>query len=97
MLRKRATFVSALVLPYCLIVGLFLLMPAAQMIATSFRSTSPTAVAGEGFSLVNYARLADWFYFKIVWQTITLAATATLISAVLAYPVAYLIARSGRR
>lgn len=96
MVRKRAPMVSALALPYCLVVGLFLLVPSAEMIVTSFHIPSPKAVAGEGVSLANYARLTDWFYLGIVWRTVRLALMATLIAGVLAYPLAYVMARSER-
>jgi ABC-type spermidine/putrescine transport system permease subunit I len=94
--RRGGRGVAALVLPNCLVIALFLLLPSVEMIAVSFHRHSTTAVTGEGFTLANYARLADWFYLDIIWRTVRLAFVATLIATVLAYPVAYVMARSRR-
>src|SRR3954468_13636040 len=93
----RSRYALALVAPYLLLLATFLLLPAAGLLEISFRQHSPTVITGLGFSTRNYARLTDLFYAKVIWQTVRLALFSTLIATILAYPVAYVIARSGRR
>ena len=95
MIRNRHAW--ALLLPYMLLLTVFLLVPAAGLLDISFRQHSPVVITGIGFSTRNYARLAELFYVKIIWQTVRLALLSTLIATVLAYPVAYVMARSSRR
>lgn len=48
-----------------------------------------------GFTLEHYARLADALYLKILGRTLGYALVCTALCAVMGYPVAYVIARSG--
>ncbi len=49
-------------------------------------------------SLGNYEKfLFDPFYHEILWRTVQLSVVVTLISAVLGYPAAYLLARTRSR
>lgn len=83
-----------LILPYCLLIALFLAAPVAELVEISFRRQSPIVMTGGGFTFANYARLADPFYGKLLWQTVRLSFAATIISTCLAYPLAYYLARS---
>lgn len=53
---------------------------------------------GDTLTLDNYARfLGDPFYLRILWITVKVSAVATLFTLLLAYPLAYSIARMQSR
>ena len=91
MLRAKPAW---LCLPYCGVIAIFLFAPALSLLQVSFREVSPTSMTGGVFTTANYARLIDGYYVQILWHTITLSLLSTAIATVLAYPVAYVIARS---
>lgn len=90
----RAKPAWLLCLPYCALIAMFLLAPVLGLVQVSFRTVSPTAMTGGASTLANYGRLADSFYLGILWHTVRLALFATMIATILAYPVAYVVARS---
>ena len=49
-----------------------------------------------GFTLEHYARFFDPIYLDILQRTFVWSIACTVICLVLGYPVAYVIARSGR-
>lgn len=87
-------FSWVLLLPYCLLIAFFLAAPVGELLEISLRRQSPTVMTGGEFTFANYARLADPFYGRILWQTVRLSVAATIISTCLAYPLAYYLARS---
>jgi putative spermidine/putrescine transport system permease protein len=87
-----------LILPTLLFLGCFLVTPYVNMLVMSFRNPSTTAVFAPGFTLANYAKaLIDPYYLGVLVQTIALGAVTTAICAVVAFPVAYHLARSRSR
>jgi spermidine/putrescine transport system permease protein len=76
--------------------GLFFAAPLLMVAAYSVMPAAPFGGVARGFTLAAYARLADPLYAGIVWRTLWLATVTTLVSLLLGYPVAYVIARSGR-
>ncbi len=68
-----------------LLVGAYSLMPAA-----------PFGGVTAGFTLEHYRRLFDPLYLGIIWRTVVLSLVATAISLLIGFPMAYVIARSGR-
>jgi putative spermidine/putrescine transport system permease protein len=83
--------------PYFVLITAFLIVPAIGLFEISFRDHSPISITGGGVSMSSYIRLLDPFYLKIILQTLKLSFIATLIGTVLAYPVAYILARSEPR
>jgi spermidine/putrescine transport system permease protein len=84
----------------------FFLLPSLIMALASFRypgefgGLAPLAGArGEaGLTLENYALFfGDWIYAEIFAKSLGIAALATLVCLVMAYPLAILIARSPKR
>ncbi|MCW5731408.1 MAG: ABC transporter permease [Alphaproteobacteria bacterium] len=74
-------------------VGFVTLFVAAPLLMTLQRSL---LYQGALPSAGNYARLfGDWFYIETALHTLALSGAATLITLVIGYPLAYLIARSG--
>lgn len=76
--------------------ALFFAAPLLMVAAYSVMPAAPFGGVARGFTLEAYARLADPLYAGIVWRTLWLATVTTLVSLLLGYPVAYVIARSGR-
>ena len=74
----------------------FVLMAASQFVFVkgSFYRDLGLGRIGETLELTNYIRFfTDGFYLKTLWLTIEVSALATFFTLLLAYPVAYVIAR----
>ena len=79
-----------------LLLGFFVL-PYLNLLLISFFTKSPTAPYLRVLTLVNYERLAgDPFTWGVVWRTLWLGAVTTAVCLVLAYPLAYHLARARR-
>ncbi|MBW3697867.1 spermidine/putrescine ABC transporter permease PotB [Vibrio sp. T187] len=79
-----------------LIVGwlaLFVLIPNAMIIGTSFLTRDEANLIEMTFTLDNYIRLADPLYIKVLWHSFYMAIVATLLCLVIGYPFAYIIAK----
>ncbi|MDF1775478.1 MAG: ABC transporter permease [Rhizobiaceae bacterium] len=81
----------ALVMPGLLLLGLAFILPVLQMLVLS--------VSGpDGFTLEHFTRfLSDSYYLGILWRTVRLSALITLITALIGFPLAYIMAKSGPR
>jgi spermidine/putrescine transport system permease protein len=80
---------SLVSLPPLLWVGLFLLLPYALMLAHSFWQVRSGVIVHQ-WNLENYAKLFENpVYFQVLLRTMRIAASVTLLSLVLGYPLAY--------
>lgn len=86
-----------------LIIGL-LIIPLILVVITSFGSRSPDGNVVYGFSLDNYRRLLgitpngfDSLYLEILLRSLWLALRTTVAVIVIAFPLAYFIARASPR
>jgi putative spermidine/putrescine transport system permease protein len=87
-----------LIIPTLLLLSLFFIVPYVNMVVMSFRNPSTTAVFAPGFTLGNYLRaLGDPFYMTVLAQTLMLGVVVTVICLLLAYPVAFHLARTQSR
>jgi mannopine transport system permease protein len=76
----------ALLLPIILLLGLVFYLPIVELLSTSFFDPGPT--------LSHYERIATVpLYATILLRTLRTALIVTMITLILAYPVAYLMAR----
>ena len=74
-------------LPSLLLIWVFFMLPIVSLIAASF--LGERADGSEGFTLDAYrALLSERYNLDILWRTLHLGFMATLVSIVLAYPVA---------
>lgn len=75
---------------------LFLLViPTAFVLVYSLWLGSATGMATRDWTLQNWnSLLGDPFYWAILWQTLRIALQATIVCALLGYPVAYFLVRS---
>lgn len=93
-LRKAAT-ITILLAPGLALLGLVLVWPFLVMMGLSVRERFPGPFV---FTLAKYAEfLGDEYLLNIALRTFTLALAVTAISAVVAYPVAWFLARSRSR
>ena len=90
-----------LVSPTLLWLLLLLILPLALTVITSFGGRSTDGNVIYGFSLTNYLRIFglggeefDPFYLRVVGQSLWLALISTILVIMMAYPLAYYVARS---
>lgn len=93
-----------LVLPALVWMVFLLIIPLMLTIVTSFGQRDADGNVIYTFTLENYARLLgfggegwDPLYARILWRSLVLAFQTTLIVILMAYPLAYFIARSPER
>jgi len=85
-------------LPAVLMVALFVLIPYLNIAVMSFRTPSPTAIYGPGFTIENYTRvLTDSLYLGLLKDTLLFAVATTSICLVVGFPVAFHLARTNSR
>jgi spermidine/putrescine transport system permease protein len=86
---------TLLVLPTTIWLFVLLVIPLILTLVISFGKRGPDGDVIYAFSLDNYIRLAtDPLYLGILWRSISLAFNTTALVILLAYPLAYFIARA---
>ena len=86
-----------LLAPLVLWAVVFVLAPAVVMLVYSFARRGTLGGVVFGFTLENYAAVADPIYLRIIVRSIAYAALTTLLCLVAGYPVAFLIGRAPER
>jgi len=85
-------------LPALLLVLLFIVVPYLNIVVMSFRNTSMSAPYAPGFTFDNYTRvLGDLYYLVLLRDTLFFALLTTVLCFVLAFPVAFHLARTKSR
>jgi spermidine/putrescine transport system permease protein len=84
-------------LPARLWMALFFAAPMAIVCAYSFMTRGEYGGVERPWTLENFTRLADPLYLGVLWRSIWIAALATALCALLGFPLALFISRSGRR
>jgi spermidine/putrescine transport system permease protein len=106
--ENRGAQGGILVTPTMIFMVGLLIIPLLLTLVVSFGGRSPDGDVIYSFSLSNYIRLIgftsscangagscfDPLYAQILWRSLTLAFNTTIIVIILAYPLAYFIARS---
>lgn len=83
-----------LLLPAVVFFLVVFVVPVGLMISYSFRGQAPDGTLASGFTLTNYARLATVdLYLKVLFATLRVSLFTTIAAALLAYPLALIIAR----
>jgi spermidine/putrescine transport system permease protein len=81
---------AAVTIPPVLWVTVFLLVPYAILFCYSFWSVSPQQVIVPNWNLHNYLQLIrNPIYLTVLFRSMRIAATVTLLALVLGYPIAY--------
>ncbi len=93
-----------LIAPTLLLLTALLLVPLILVVITSFGSRSPDGNVIYTFSFENYLRLVgitaegfDPLYVEILWRSVWLAVQTTTLVIVIAFPLAYFVARAPAR
>ncbi len=92
-MRLRSWFL----LPARASMALFFAVPLAIVCAYSFLTRGDYGGVEQPWTVENLARLADPLYLAILWRSIWIAVLATLLCALLGFPLALFISRAGRR
>jgi putative spermidine/putrescine transport system permease protein len=97
-LRRSAAWLPVLfVSPLALVLVCCFVWPLAGSFVASFHPFSRSGIDRTRWTLENYPRLLDPFYLGVLGRTIRISVVISLVTAVLAYPVAHHIAqRRGR-
>ena len=83
---------SAVSLPPIAWVLLFMLLPYALLFLYSFWTVTPTQQIAHQWNLENYAELVRVpVYMEVLFRSIRIAATVTLLALLLAFPLAYYV------
>ena len=88
--RAEQWMLGSLALPGLLLIGIVALAPMAWLFWLSFRDAS-------GMTLVHYARLLHPSYLITLRSTFELSLLVTIVSVLLGYPLAYVIAQARAR
>lgn len=95
--RKPGLASLLLLLPALILLVLFFAVPLVQLFKLSLLpSQAAVHDIGERYSLVNYLKVAtDTFYLELTINSILVGVSTTLLTLVIAYPVAFYITRIG--
>ena len=88
MLEKKTKIYWLFILPGCLFLAVFMLIPLFSLILTTFFDETGS------FSLSGYFSLLESTYFKqVFWRSIRLSLISTFVCALLGFPTAYYISK----
>ena len=83
---------ALLVSPGLLLLALAFFLPIARMLGLSVMAEEG------GFTLAHFAQfVSEPYYLGVLWRTIRLSFIITLVSALIGFPLAYIMARTGPR
>ena len=89
---------AAAVAPASIIVTIGIVLPVVILFRYSLNQYTPAKVMVDAFTIENYVKfLTDPFYLAVLFRTIRVAALCTAICVVLAFPMAYCLARTRSR
>lgn len=84
--------------PLLLVLLVAFLLPVAALVPVSLRPYVAGAGIGAGWTAEHYVKaLTDAFYLEILARTVGLGAIVTLLTLLVGYPLAYILARSTSR
>jgi len=84
-------------LPARVWMALFFAAPMGIVSSYSFLTRGDYGGVEQPWTIENFTRLADPLYLAILWRSIWIAALSTALCALLGFPLALFISRSGRR
>ncbi len=88
----------ALGLPAVLLLLVFLVLPYAEMITMSFRTSQPGAMYGPGFTADHYRKvMTEGLYLDALARSLLNAAVITAACLVISYPIAWHMSRARGR
>jgi spermidine/putrescine transport system permease protein len=84
-------------LPARVWMALFFVAPMGIVLSYSFLTRGEYGGVEQPWALENFTRLADPLYLAILWRSLWIAALSTALCALLGFPLALFISRSGSR
>lgn len=95
---KERLIGGLLALPGSILIILFWVVPLIILLVFSFFKVVPGGGFTPAFTFENYAKIfTDPFYLTILYRTLILAIGVTILALIIAYPVAYKLARIDAR
>jgi spermidine/putrescine transport system permease protein len=91
--KGRRRQASLLLLPALALLLVLFYLPQVLMFAVSLGRRSAYGTVVRDVSLANYRRAMEPLYLHILWRSLLLAAATTVLCLLIAYPVAWWIAR----
>jgi putative spermidine/putrescine transport system permease protein len=89
---------AAAVAPASIVVTIGIVLPIIILFRYSLNRYTPARMMVDAFTIENYTKfLTDPFYLAVLFRTIRVAALCTAICVVLAFPMAYCLARTRSR
>ena len=79
------------VAPLALVMLAMFVWPLLESVVNSFHPHTPGGVGRSEWTLANYAKLVDTYYLGVLWRTFRISAITALVTAVLAFPMAWYI------
>lgn len=79
--------------PYAVWIVIFIVFPSFLVLLYSL-TTDSGGLTNINFTIGNFIKFFDPLYLNILWDSIFLAATCTIICLLLGYPAAYIISKS---
>lgn len=96
--KRKWTFEGFLGIPYQAVILILIVIPILLMLIYSFQSRTSSQTFTLIFTLDNYLRFVNEpIFVGLMAESIGLAFVATLISVLIGYPLAYIIARSNTK
>jgi spermidine/putrescine transport system permease protein len=86
-----------LISPTFLYLLLFMIMPMLLVVILSMLTRGPYGDVVYRLNWLNYSRLIDTLYLRILWFSLWTAGLTTFFSVLIGYPLAYYIARAPRK
>lgn len=91
---RSQVYKYSLLLPMVVFLVMFLVIPYATLVVTSFRPPLGAGRIGAGFTFLNYQKaLTDTYYLHVLGRTLVYALVATAACLLLGYPLAYHLAK----
>jgi len=95
---KRRRLRLALVLPAVVLLGVFLILPYAEMVTMSFRASQPGMMYGQGYTSGHYQTvMTGGHYLEALVRSLSMALVITTICLVVSYPIAWHMSRARDR
>ncbi|HET7033842.1 MAG TPA: ABC transporter permease, partial [Casimicrobiaceae bacterium] len=93
--RAPAWSAAAMLTPASIVVTIGIVFPIVILFRYSLNQYTPAKVMVDAFTIQNYVKFfTDPFYVAVLFRTIRVAALCTAICVVLAFPMAYCLART---
>ncbi|MEW6623043.1 MAG: ABC transporter permease subunit [Bacillota bacterium] len=95
---KKKYIPAALLSPGLIIITVGFFIPVIMLFIISFYQGVPgSGLIVEEFTTANYARFVDAYYMEVLFRTFKIAVYTTILSLLLGYPVAMVLAKSTGR